>query len=68
MTKREENPFLNSFEFRCGDLPKKDIPDAARYLFLKGFMSLLKEKHSSIDLSRYELVPFEDMKKRDVSL
>lgn len=58
MAKREENPLLNTFQFRCGDLSNKDVSTAAHYLFLKRFKSLSKEVNLSVDFSEYELVSF----------
>lgn len=64
MGKRDENPFLNTFEFRCGDLPPEDVPKAAQYLFLKGLMELSKTENPPVDLSGYELVPFNEVVKK----
>ncbi len=64
MGKRDQNPFLGTFTFHCGDLPPENIPEAVKYLTLKGLFQLSKEGKSDIDLSGYELVPFQEVIKK----
>lgn len=61
MAKTEENPFLDTFEFQCGNLSQEDVAKAAYYLLLKSLKSQSSNVDFSVNLSEYELLPFSNV-------